>query len=135
MGVYTNYYRLSVWIYIYLLNFKLSIQINPEFVHSKEDFRKGWDLAFLNSLDFKGKYELEQLFSYTFSLDMLQKLQNVLSFSAVQQELWELLVSLLQMGKLCVKLLSYFDLLFSINQVQFEPEVLEGPGPRLGYCF
>ena len=37
------------------------------------------------------------------------------------------------MGKLCVKLLSYFDLLFSINQVQFEPEVLEGPGHRLGY--
>ena len=58
-------------------------------MHLEEDFGKGWDLAFLNSLDFKEKYEreLEQFFSYTFSLDMLQKLQNVLSFSAVQQEL------------------------------------------------
>ena len=62
---------------------------------------------------------------------MLQKLQNVLSFSAVQQELWELLVSLLQMGKLCVKLLSYFDFSspFSIDQGWWNQWCWRGQGP------
>ena len=54
MGVHTYYYMLM---YEFTFVYLIKSYSNPEFVHSEEDFRKGCDLAFLNSLDLKGKSE------------------------------------------------------------------------------